>query len=303
MMEIDLPEIDAEELEKIKEAKSLEALADPEIAERIAFGEITPEFVRKNVYYFNLYKRDKDLCKDCTGLSECAKKSNHLQVFLKIQGDRVDVNYRKCPYQNEVDLLKKKFVSRQFEETAFGYKMKDCLSYFAKSRYPIVKKMNEIVRGFPDEKGLYLCGDPGTGKSFLLSVFAVRLAKEPSTKSISFIDCGNEFSAMQNCFRDNMTMFRYYLEEMQEVQYLFLDDLGKEFKSEFVLMDLLLPVFRYRKEKKLKTFVSSNYEIKELKSAYPYPVGHKKMTEELRSLVEESCSEMKLQGMKFEVLK
>lgn len=125
----------------------------------------------------------------------------------------------------------KKFVARQFDESAFAYKMKDCLSYFASARYPIVRKMNDFVKDVSIGKGLYLSGDPKTGKSFLLSVFAVRLSKEPTTKSIAFIDCPNEFASMQACFRDNLTMFRFYLEEMQEAQYLFLDDLGKEFKT------------------------------------------------------------------------
>ena len=303
MMEIDLPEIDEEELEKIKAQKTKEVLEDAEIAEMIALNALTPEFVKKNVYFFRLYKRDKDLCKDCAGLSECAKKSNHLQISLKIEGDRVDVLYSKCPYQEEVDRLKKKFIARQFDESAFAYKMKDCLSYFASARYPIVRKMNDFVKDVSIGKGLYLSGDPKTGKSFLLSVFAVRLSKEPTTKSIAFIDCPNEFASMQACFRDNLTMFRFYLEEMQEAQYLFLDDLGKEFKNEFVLTNLLLPLFRKRKEMKRTTFVSSNYGIKELKSAYPHPFGKKNDLEELCAIIDESCTEMKLRGMKFELLK
>lgn len=51
MMEIDLPEIDEEELEKIKVQKTKEVLEDAEIAEMIALNALTPEFVKKNVYF------------------------------------------------------------------------------------------------------------------------------------------------------------------------------------------------------------------------------------------------------------
>ena len=59
-----------------------------------------------------------------------------------------------------------------------------------------------------------------------------------------------------------------HVEYLQNVDYLFIDDLGNESKSEFNVADILLPIIDYRYVNKKPTFISSNYSLAELYGMY-----------------------------------
>lgn len=302
-MEIKLPEIDQLELEKIKKEKIKELLADDEINSLINELHFDENYLLKNVYYLLKYKQDRDACKNCQGLEMCSKKSNHLQTLLNLDKDKnLFLTYRKCKYEKEVEKIKNKFYARQFENSIFNYKLKNCLDVFAHERLDVIKKYNSFLTG-KLSNGIYLYGSSGTGKSFISSVFAVALAKKDTTKSISYIDCSNEMKALERFYGSDFSTFNYYIEEMKIAQFLFLDDLGKEYKSQFVLENILLPVLRYRNEHKLVTFFTSNYSIKYLVNAYSFNKETKLLSQELFQLISSFTDIVELNGMKYTQVK
>ena len=299
MQGIILPEVDQEQLEKIKNERIDEVINDEEIQEIMKKHHLDYNYVRKNLYYFNLYKKDRDNCKNCQGFSSCPKKENHLQFVLKFDKNmNISFGYRKCKYQVELDELVKKYSTREFPNRFLVYKMKDLLDTFAIERQPIVKKMMEFRKN-PSEKGLYISGSQGTGKSFILAVFSLYLAKVEDTKSICFIDCGNEFKSLEKFFNENLNYFEAMIDEMKKTQYLFLDDLGKEFKNQFVLENVLLPVLKARKENHLATFISSNYRIRDIRKCYSFSKDSYKLSGELMDLLDTSLVELELNGMPY----
>ena len=299
MKGIVLPEVDQEELEKVKNARIDEVVNDEEIKEIMVKYHLDYNFVKENLYYFNLFKKDRDNCRNCQGISTCPKKENHLQFTLKIDKNmKVSLGFKKCKYELELDRIKAKYTTRQFPNYLLGYKMRDLLDTFAIARQPIVKKMMEF-RKKPSEKGLFIHGSKGTGKSFMLAVFSTYLAKVDETKSLCFIDFGNEVKSLKKFFDENIDYFDYYIDEMKTSQYLFLDDLGKEFKNEFVLKNVLLPVLKYRKENKKATFITSNYEIKDIRTTYTYSHDSYLMAGELMDLLDSQEVELELNGLPY----
>lgn len=298
-LEFNLPTISIEELNKIKKEKLEVILDDEDIKEMMNLNNLDINFIKENIYYFSKYKEDKDLCKACKDPSLCKKKGCHLSLSLALdKNNKISFIFSKCPFEKEIDKLKGKYLYRQFYDEIFNYKLSNCLDYFALERAPIIKKMMEFRKN-PSAKGMYIYGSPENGKSFILSVFSVYLAKSDSTKEISFIDCETYFKSLENNFNDDINYFNFVIDELKKTQYLFLDDLGKEFKNEFAIINVLIPILEYRKENHLTTFISSSYSIKELKMAYSKIKNGSKISSILEELLSETMTSLKLAGMKF----
>lgn len=300
MKGISLPEIDQEQLLKIKSEKINEIINVKEVKELIDQNQIDIDFIKRHLYYFVAYLKDYSICNNCIGPSQCQKKGSHLMLDLNIDKDHDSVSFRylKCPEEKKIDKVKKKFLIRQFENQYLYFKFKDCLTNFAVERHNLVSKLVEF-KNHPSEKGIYISGDQETGKSFILKLFSVYLAKQESTNEICFIDCQNEFSALENLYMNSLEYFNYYIDQMKKVQYLFLDDLGKEFKNDFVLNQILIPIITYRFENNLATFISSNYSINDLKNAYSYNKNNYKMASQLASMINKMTVEKSLKGISY----
>lgn len=301
-MEIELPKIDSEKLNKIKNEKLKIVLSDQEISDFIDANHLSIDFVRNNLYYFYTYLVSRNSCKNCRGLADCTRYDNRLQILLNIDKNRVFHTYRKCKFQKEIDQFKKKFIKRQFEDKIWNLKLKNCLEISALERFKIVNKFKEIINQ-KIYKDIFIHGDAETGKTFLLSVFAVSLAKKEFTDSISFIDFPNELKNLEYYFRNDLTFFNLFVEEMMNVQFLFIDDLGKEYKSEIGLENVLLPVLKYRKEHNLITFYSSRYSLEDLIKSYKLNKKMNTLADELYTLISKDLVDLSLRGLKVTSLK
>ena len=302
-LEFILPTLSKEELSKIKKEKLALVLLDEDIKEMMAYYNLDEKFISDNIYYFYEFMKDKELCKECRDASNCKKKGCHLSISLKIDKyKKVSFAFSKCRYQIEIDQLKKKYLYKQFDDEIFNYKLSSCLNYYAVERAPIIKNMIEY-RKTPNSKGMYIFGSPETGKSFILSVFSVYLAKSTDTKEISYIDCSSFIKTLENNFKEDINYFDFVIDELKKSQYLFLDDLGKEYKNEFSLFNVLLPILEYRKENNLATFISSSYSINELKMAYSKVSNGYKGALLLEKNLNESMLPLKLSGLKYSVLR
>ncbi len=303
-MEIVLPEINEKVLNKIKNECFDRIIKDELILDIIRTNDIDANFIKRHLYYFSLYLNDHNICSSCPGPLICKKKNSHLCMDLSIdkKNDNVSFVYHKCKEEKKISGIKRKFWLRQFENQYLYYSFRDSLKNFAFERHNVVKKMIEYTKN-PSNKGIYVSGDIGTGKSFILKLFSVYLAKNENTKSIVFVDCGNEFKSLENCYNTAIEYFNYYLEQFKEVQYLFLDDFGKEFKNDFVLSSILIPVIEYRLEKHLPIFISSDYFLSDIKSAYSYVSKNYKASKHLADMLDELVIEVNLLGMSYYKMK
>lgn len=303
-MDLFLPDIDPVELEKIKRENIDSIYQDEDLHDFIVENNLDKEFVKKYLYYFVKFKKENECVKTCVGPSTCKKKNSHLLLSLKYdkRSHSLSFGYKKCKYEIEIDKLKKKYLTRQFPNDYLYFKFKETLDHFAVERLPTIKKLNEYQKN-PTSKGFYLSGSKEVGKSFILALFSVFLARREDTHNISFIDCPNEFKSLEYQFNNDLDYFNYYLDEMKKVQYLFLDDLGKEYKSEFVLKNILLPIVKYRCENNLPIFISSNYSLSEVKKAYSFNNETYSIAKDVYEILKNNVLELKINGLPFNVLK
>ena len=142
-------------------------------------------------------------------------------------------------------------------------KMKD-IDTKDKNRFPVIKWIKEFLDNYEkgkDVKGLYLNGNFGCGKTYLLSAMLNELAKKG--KKVAIIYYPEFLRSLKSTFGDNeeyTTLFN----KIKKAELLLLDDIGAETVTEWGRDEVLGTILQYRMEENLPTFFTSNLTVEEL---------------------------------------
>lgn len=144
------------------------------------------------------------------------------------------------------------------------------------------------------EKGIYLYGQPGVGKTYLMIALANHYAKQ--NKKVSFAKIPQ---LIQEC-KDSIANFdqeniAQIIAQLKYCDVLFLDDIGSEGITQWTRDSILFPVLNYRMDNKLKTYFTSNYTMNELEMQYylkgkdDTKVSANRLMERIRALSNDVC--------------
>ena len=111
-------------------------------------------------------------------------------------------------------------------------------------------------------KGLYLHGNFGCGKTYLVSALFNELAKKDVHSTIIYFP---EFlRSLKASFGSGDDEYNARFDVVKESPILLLDDIGAEKLSDWARDEVLGVILQYRMEEHLPTFFTSNLSIKEL---------------------------------------
>ena len=154
------------------------------------------------------------------------------------------------------------------------------VSYIAKGYEPILtmnegyadvtyKETRESLVDFvanypsPDQKGLYIYGDMGVGKSFMLAAMAHELS-ETKKVATTIIHYPSFTIDVKNGIKDGSV--KEQIDAVKEAEVLVLDDIGAEQFSSWIRDDVLQVILQYRMIEELPTFFTSNYSFADLEA-------------------------------------
>ncbi len=119
-----------------------------------------------------------------------------------------------------------------------------------------------LKSGNHPKKGIYLFGNMGIGKTFIMKKIAKRFAE--AGEEVGFINLTKLVSILKGTFGTDNEEYLEILNLLSKVKYLFIDDIGAEKITTWFRDDFLFNLLNERMEHKKITFFSSNYSQEKL---------------------------------------
>lgn len=213
---------------------------------------------------FSEYKN----CQDCPGIMACKNKEEGFAYLPKILNGHLKFGYKACRYQEEI-LKKKKYLDNitlfNVPAAIRDAQFKDIYTK-PTNRKEVIKWLKNFITEYKEGKafkGLYLHGNFGCGKSYLVAATFMELAKENYPSAIVFWpEFLNDLkSSFANPYSNE---FDIKMNTIKNAPLLLIDDIGAENTTPWSRDDILCPIVQYRMDAMLPTFFTSNLDIKAL---------------------------------------
>ncbi len=238
-----------------------EAKKDPSFNELVNSLKIKDEIGVR--YTSKLEDSVKELknCQGCKSLMECKNKITGYIYYPKLVEDRLEFNYVACKYQEaKMQNETKGVLYYEMPHLIKQARMKD-IDPTDKTRLEIIKWLKKFYDNYPKiQKGLYLHGSFGSGKTYLIAALLNELAiKGSKVVIVYFPDFLMGLKNFDDAYVDRIN-------ELKKSELLLLDDMGAQPISEWSRDEVLGSIVQYRMDNSLPTFFTSNYNLEELEA-------------------------------------
>ncbi len=214
--------------------------------------------------------KELDHCKNCKSILECQNSYTGHVYYPNILNDNLVFDYVPCKYKRELD-EKNKYqkniylfeVPREIKEAS----MKN-IDISNPDRFQVIKWLKNFLDTYKPEcgmKGLYLNGNFGCGKTYLISAALNELAKKEH--KIAIIYYPEFLRSLKESFGDQDT-YNEKFKLIKKVELLLIDDIGAETMTEWSRDEVLGTILQYRMQEGLTTFFTSNLTIKDLEEHF-----------------------------------
>lgn len=265
-------------------------LADPEVAEFISSHQLSQDEINLSLSKFNQFLVERAKFK--TGDPSYIAKG--YSPILVMNEGYADVSYQET--RELIDAKTKAAISDRINlvnlpKSYRNIRMSD-FDINNASRMKALSELLDFVEQYPspDQKGQYLFGDMGIGKSYLMAAMARELSEQKgiSTTLLHFpsftIDVKNAISTGS---------VKEEIDAVKSVPVLILDDVGAEQATSWVRDEILQVILQYRMLEDLPTFFTSNYSFNDLEKKWANIKGNdetwqaKRVMERVRYLAKE----------------
>ena len=238
-------------------------LADPRVAIFIQEHGLSQDQIKRSLPKFNQF------------LVECRKVkegdvtyiAKGYEPILTMNEGYADVTYketRQLKEQQEQQAISKRInlvsLPQSYRKITFADIALDDVA-----RVDTFETLVDFVANYPspDQKGLYIYGDMGVGKSFMLAAMAHELS-ETKKVATTIIHYPSFAIDVRNGIKDNSV--KEQIDAVKEAEVLVLDDIGAEQFSSWIRDDVLQVILQYRMIEELPTFFTSNYSFADLEA-------------------------------------
>lgn len=293
MEEVKFEFIVSEEAKKEKEALLEELHAEKLVHEWLKQNNLAFDFVSKHAYKFKDYVEQRKQCEHCAGLNVCRQKTCGYVIDLEYH-NALQKNLCACSYMRARQKLlahKRCFTICDMSDTQLMHRFSDIQLMNEKPSY--ISLVNEMVLACKNDskEGFYLCGEPGTGKTYLACCFVNEMAHQG--KKVAFVNVSNFFSTLKGKMYDK-DAFTKQIDAIRLADVAVFDDIGGESVSNWSRDEILLPILNERMENKRVTLFTSNYNLQNIEKYYAVNskivndmVGAKRLVERMKALTSE----------------
>ena len=239
-------------------------MKDPDVAAFIQQESLSPEELNRSISKFNQYitERDKFLRGDTDYIAKGYKP------ILVMNHGYADVSYEETPeliaaekeaaIKNRLKLIN---LPASLKKVSFADVDAD-----DEKRFTVFQRLVEFSEANPHvRKGLYLYGDFGVGKSFMVAALAHDLSEKRGVSS-TLLHYPSFVIDVKNAIGDGNV--KTLVDEIKLSEVLILDDIGAEQSTAWVRDEILQVILQYRMQENLPTFFTSNFNFEDLEKHF-----------------------------------
>lgn len=260
------------EAENRKIAENL--LKNATVRSLMEYNHISEDSIRSHPWSVKRWLQSYQPCIGCKGLAFCKQKPQGIYDNLIDDGFLHTVK-ASCKYKRVQDQklahmenyiindLPDDLETVSFDQISMEHENEEYLEV-----------MKEAMQACYEKKGLYLCGNMGTGKTYLSACACNYQAKKG--KQVAFIHYPSFVQRMASQVSNGE--FRSEFKRACFADFAVIDDIGAESVTEWNRDQILLPLLNERYEKKLPTWFTSNEDLKSLEDHFRFSSRGKEET-------------------------
>lgn len=222
-------------------------------------------FIEENSGQLNEWIERKEICAKCSGLDACLQPMRGMLLDATME-DFLTFVMKKCAYQKQQDeleaFIKNYLVYHGTHEMMLHEFSKMDLRNETKET---IECVSALLQCKESRKGLYLCGKPGIGKTYLMTCLLNEFAR--MNQSVCFVNSAQLIADLKQAFNDSSS-FERLMTCLKKCDVLCIDDIGGENVTPWSRDEILMPLLNERMEKGLKTLFTSNYNFLELEEHF-----------------------------------
>ena len=204
------------------------------------------------------YLQEENNCKNCHGLYECKNKIRGYTNYPQKYNNHLMFSTEACYFKLQEFKKIKASINATKELETSSLKTIDTTD---KNRYILIKWVTNFIKEYDygkNMKGLYLHGNFGCGKTYILSACFNEMQKRGFKTKIVYLPdllrtIKGDFEAMNDI-----------MDELCGVDLLLIDDIGAEKVTDWGRDEILGTILQSRMNEHKTTFFTSNFTIREL---------------------------------------
>ena len=209
-------------------------------------------------------------CKNCKNIMECKNTMCGYVYYPSILQDNLVFSYVPCKYKKKLDndmSYQNNIFSFDMPKEIINASMKDIYTD-DKNRLEAIKWLTTFIKKIENgekSKGLFLTGNFGCGKTYLVAAAFNELAKKGMKVACLYYP---EFlRSLKERFSDD---YKEIFNKVKKCDLLLIDDIGAETVTCWNRDEVLGTILQYRMQENLPTFFTSNLSINELETHLAY---------------------------------
>ncbi len=242
-------------------------LDNPEFKEVISTINLPSDVLMKYTSKLSVSADEYKNCKNCKSLLTCKNKMKGFCYTPKVLNNSLTFSYIECNRKIEMDNKNKYLENVYLYEIPAALKGASLKNIYKDddTRIDVIKKILSFYNSYKTgvyEKGIYLSGSFGSGKSYLIGALFNELAKYNKQSAIIY------FPEFLRKLKSNFSTGVYgdLFDEVKNVPLLCLDDIGAENLTSWARDEILGSILQFRMDSKLPTFFTSNLNLHELEN-------------------------------------
>jgi len=235
-----------------------ELFKDNDIKRFILDNNLSEADIINNLQVLNVQKENNEICKKSP--RRCLDDPAGMRSELVYENGKIDIRYFEV-----IDTSYENNLERMFFPNIDDIETKELFKN--EKRSFVFKETMRFVKEYKKNnftKGLYIHGQFGTGKTFILQRLALTMAKKNVKVIIAYYPDLVRMIKSSIASRDTEVI----INKLKNVDILMLDDIGAETNTNFIRDEVLGPILQYRMNNLLPVCMTSNLSLIDLEKHF-----------------------------------